>query len=60
MKKIICYIIAVVMILCLFVVPVFATEAESGEIITESAESASVTETEAEAETDTASEEAEN
>lgn len=35
MKKIICYIIAVVMILCLFVVPVFATEAESGEVITE-------------------------
>ena len=51
MKKIICYIIAVVMILCLFVVPVFATEAESGEVITESAESASVTETEAEPET---------
>lgn len=52
MKKIICYIIAVVMILCLFVVPVFATEAESGEVITESAESASVTETEAEPETE--------
>lgn len=51
MKKIICYIIAVVMIFCLFVVPVFATEAESGEVITESAESASVTETEAEPET---------
>ena len=39
MKKIICYIIAVVMILCLFVVPVFATEAEGGEVITEENES---------------------
>ena len=39
MKKIICYIIAVVMILCLFVVPVFATEAESGEVIEETSES---------------------
>ena len=52
MKKIICYIIAVIMILCLSIVPVFATEAESGEVITESAESASVTETEAETETE--------
>lgn len=54
MKKIICYIIAVVMILCLFVVPVFATEAESGDVIEETEEaSASPTDTEGEAVTET-------
>lgn len=52
MKKIICYIIAVVMILCLFVVPVFATEAETnaiteGELVeTETKAAGTVTETE--------------